>query len=531
MDIEAHETSPLIATRQSRAGFFSLVPNFTFIEISLLINVFLSGFDATVTASTYTSIGNEFEKARFASWVTTSYLITSTAFQPLYGSVSDVVGRRACVFFALSFFLVGCLGCSLAPSFIFLNVMRGVTGIGGGGLLTLATIIHSDIIYPEKRGLFQAFQNLTLGFGSICGASLGGYLSSLVGWRFCFFLQCPITILTFFVAANYIDNQVGHQELHIRQLVNKVDFKGAGLILIAISSQLLVLTLGGNELAWTDHRLILLGIFAILVTAAFIHAENTTTAVPIIRLLDYKDLYSILQLAINFLIGLAAFAYLFTLPLLFQLEFGDDASAAGFRLMIPACATPIGGLFAGILMERLRLLRSLAITGIFIMTLGNLLILTVTSTTKKWVLNFLLMPANLGQGLAYPSSLFSFVFAFDSEHQASSTATVYVLRSIGGVWGVSGSSLIILKLFRARISKHLQEHGLNNHETKRVVKSISKSIAYIRDLPQDVKALVLRDYIFAIKVSQLVTALCCLTACALFVLAQFGKRKPQMPQK
>ena len=78
--------------------------------------------------------------------------------------------------------------------------MRGITGIGGGGLLTLATIIHSDIIYPEKRGLFQAFQNLTLGFGSICGASLGGYISSIVGWRFCFLLQCPLTAFSILVA-------------------------------------------------------------------------------------------------------------------------------------------------------------------------------------------------------------------------------------------------------------------------------------------------------------------------------------------
>ena len=531
MDVEAREVDPLLPSPdlQRRTGRFSSVPNFTCIEIALLLNVFLSGFDATVTASTYTTIGNEFGTARFASWITTSYLITSTAFQPLYGSLSDIVGRRVCVFFALSFFLVGCFGCSVAPTFLFANIMRGITGIGGGGLLTLATIIHSDIIYPEKRGLFQAFQNLTLGFGSICGASLGGYISSLVGWRFCFLLQCPLTLFSILAAYSYINNQLGFQELHISKLLTKVDLRGAALILLAISSQLLVLTLGGNELEWTDYRLIGLGFLSLLLTLVFVDAENRTTAVPIIRLLDYKDLFSILQLAINFLIGLAAYAYLFTLPLLFQLEFGDTASAAGFRLILPALSTPIGGLLAGVLMERYKLLRSLAISGIFIMLVGNLLILTVTDSTSKWLLNLLLMPANMGQGLAYPSSLFTFIYAFGLEHQASSTATVYVLRSIGGVWGVTGSSLIILKLTRARITRHLKDYGLKHREVKTIVKRISQSIASIQELPPDVKALVLKDYVSAIKVSQFCTAACCFLACALFCLAQFGKRKPQMP--
>ena len=125
MDIEAREVDPLIPNSDThrRTGKFSSAPNFTCIEIALLLNVFLSGFDATVTASTYTTIGNEFGTARFASWITTSYLITSTAFQPLYGSLSDVVGRRVCVFFALSFFLVGCFGCSVAPTFLFLYIL------------------------------------------------------------------------------------------------------------------------------------------------------------------------------------------------------------------------------------------------------------------------------------------------------------------------------------------------------------------------------------------------------------------------
>lgn len=104
---------------------------------AIMSNVFLSGFDGTVTASTYAVISSEFNAANTASWVTTSYLITSTAFQPLYGRLSDIFGRRLCFFVATVTFMVGCLGCAIAPDVLFLNVMRALTGIGGGGLMTM----------------------------------------------------------------------------------------------------------------------------------------------------------------------------------------------------------------------------------------------------------------------------------------------------------------------------------------------------------------------------------------------------------
>ena len=104
---------------------------------AIFANVFLSGFDETITASTYAVISSEFDAANTASWLTTSYLITSTAFQPLYGRFSDIFGRRICFFTSTITFAVGCLGCSVARDVVFLNLMRALTGLGGGGLLTM----------------------------------------------------------------------------------------------------------------------------------------------------------------------------------------------------------------------------------------------------------------------------------------------------------------------------------------------------------------------------------------------------------
>ncbi len=110
---------------------------FMWMEIAIMTNVFLYGFDGTITASTYAVISSEFGAANKASWLTTSYLITSAAFQPLYGRVSDIFGRRICFFISSVAFAVGCLGCGVAPTIMTLIFMRALAGIGGAGLMTM----------------------------------------------------------------------------------------------------------------------------------------------------------------------------------------------------------------------------------------------------------------------------------------------------------------------------------------------------------------------------------------------------------
>lgn len=117
---------------------------FAWIEIAIFANVFLYGFDGTITASTYAVISSEFDAANKASWLTTSYLVTSTAFQPLYGRVSDIFGRRICFFISSITFGLGCLGCGVSNSVMLLNVMRALTGFGGGGLMTMGKSPRRD---------------------------------------------------------------------------------------------------------------------------------------------------------------------------------------------------------------------------------------------------------------------------------------------------------------------------------------------------------------------------------------------------
>lgn len=110
---------------------------FRWIQLCLMSNAFLHAFDGTITVATYAVISSQFDAANTASWLTTSYLVTSTAVQPLYGRISDIFGRRPCFIVATVSFGLGCLGCGLAHSMAMLIAMRAISGLGGGGLLTM----------------------------------------------------------------------------------------------------------------------------------------------------------------------------------------------------------------------------------------------------------------------------------------------------------------------------------------------------------------------------------------------------------
>jgi MFS family permease len=137
---DPNETSPLLEPPDE--ANWTPPRAFFWIELAIFANVFLYGFDGTITAATYAVISSEFDAANTASWLTTSYLVTSTAFQPLYGRFSDIFGRRVCFFISTITFAAGCLGCGAATNVVFINCMRALTGFGGGGLMTMGECMH-----------------------------------------------------------------------------------------------------------------------------------------------------------------------------------------------------------------------------------------------------------------------------------------------------------------------------------------------------------------------------------------------------
>ncbi|KAF4625858.1 hypothetical protein G7Y89_g12308 [Cudoniella acicularis] len=472
---------------------------------TIFSNVFLYGFDGTITASTYAVIGSEFNAANTISWLTTSYLITSTAFQPLYGRFSDILGRRICFFTATITFLLGCLGCGLAPDVVSLNLMRGLTGLGGGGLMTMATIINSDMIPFKERGMYQACQNVLHGFGSICGASLGGLIADTIGWRWCFLCQVPVSIFAFVVgyivlkdqnSKNFVaDDDTEDIAKPKSSLWQQIDLSGAILLVCGLSAQLAALSMGGNNYPWSNIRVTSSLALSVILLVAFVAVEIRTQAIPVMPMTMLQGTLAISNLISNVCVGMAAYAFLFVVPLFFQVVLLDTPSKAGLRLVIPSLATPVGGVVAGLIMSRYGRLSELVRAGCFFMVLGNGLVASLKYRDSDWKYLVYLFPANFGQGIVYPSILFTFLAAFDHSQQAVSTSMVYLFRSMGTVWGVAASSTAVQNLLSERLTLALAGFP----DSEKIVLEIRHSVTVLKTLPPDVQEIARHVYFYALK--------------------------------
>lgn len=203
--------------------------------------------------------------------------------------------------------------------------MRALTGIGGGGLMTMgmylipsvkkqvlnrskATIINSDMIPFQRRGMYQAAQNVLHGFGSICGASLGGSIANTIGWRWCFLLQVPVSIFALIVGRIVIPKREKSPTAVGLSVWKQVDLTGALLLILGLSVQLVGLSLGGNELPWSNVWVISSLVGSVVLLGGFLLVEAKTTAIPVIPLRMLHGILPVSTQIANVCVGMSAYA-------------------------------------------------------------------------------------------------------------------------------------------------------------------------------------------------------------------------------
>ena len=286
--------------------------------------------------------------------------------------------------------------------------------------------------------MYQALQNGMNGFGAVCGASFGGSIVDTIGWRWCFIMQVPVglfALVTGYLVINLSSpssSGLVQPGQGLRAIWKYIDLSGACLLILGLSSQLVGLSLGGNELPWSDPWVIGSLVGSVVLLALFVFVEGTTSAIPLIPLRMLKGVLPVATQISNVCVGMAAYAvscvfgnmymcelwlltmqFLFTLPLLFQVILLDSASKAGARLAVPSLAAPIGSLVSGIVMSRWGKLAHLVRTGAALMCVGNFLVMLLQFNDSEWKYYVYVIPASLGQGIVYPGILFTFLAAFD----------------------------------------------------------------------------------------------------------------------
>src|ERR1044071_2037658 len=164
------------------------------ILMSLLLTMFLAALDQTIVATALPTIGRQFNDVGNLSWVITAYLLASTAVAPVFGTLSDIYGRRVMITVSLVLFTAGSILCAIAPNMTVLIVARGLQGLGGGGIMPVVQTVISDVVSPRERGQYQAYFSGVWVAGGILGPVLGGLFAEHLHWSMIFWINLPLGI-------------------------------------------------------------------------------------------------------------------------------------------------------------------------------------------------------------------------------------------------------------------------------------------------------------------------------------------------
>ncbi|KAK6429543.1 hypothetical protein LTR95_014309 [Oleoguttula sp. CCFEE 5521] len=467
-----------------------------FIFPALAIGVFLSAADQTIIVSSYGKIGSELHALNLTSWIATAYFLTLTSFQPLYGKLSDIFGRKACILSGYFLFGIGCLLCGLAQDINQLIGARAFAGIGGGGMTTVVSILLSDVVPLRERGTWQGYVNIIYALGASAGAPLGGFLADSIGWRWAFLIQAPMCLAAF-VAVSFALHLPKTGDSHWREKLKRIDFLGALMLIGAVFTLLLALDRGSNVSWRATITLVSLGLSIPLFTVCIL-VEMYVAKEPFApgHIIFNRTLFACYLC--NFFAFAGWLAAIFYIPLYFQVVYDMSATQAGLRLIPSIIAGVSGSLFAGFYMQRTGRYYWLTIIAYTTLVLGMVVItLVAPAGLQSNVVLFIIIGlcmCGFSNGIGVTSTLIGLIANASKEDQAVATACSYLFRSLGSVFGVAISATVANQELRKYLAAELPKHHISERRAVEIAYRVRQSLEYLRQLRPEIQDVVREGY-------------------------------------
>jgi DHA2 family multidrug resistance protein len=312
----------------------------TFMEIldTAIANVSLPHIAGSLSASQEES-----------TWVLTSYLVSNAIILPISAWLSAIIGRKRFYMICVALFTSSSFLCGLAPSLGMLIFFRVLQGIGGGGLQPSEQAILADTFTPAKRGMAFAVYGMAVVLAPAIGPTLGGWITDNYSWRWIFYINVPVGILSLFLTNRIVEDPPFLKREQERRRNIRADYVGLGLITIAIASLQIALD-KGQELDWFSSRWIVsLFILAVYAFAVWIMWEWYHPN-PVVDIHLFRNRNFATAMLFSFMLGITLYSTTVMIPQFLQVQLGYSAVKAGEALagggFMMICMLPIAGTLA-----------------------------------------------------------------------------------------------------------------------------------------------------------------------------------------
>jgi len=431
------EESPPIgpATAPARPLSYQALPRRALILTvgGLMLTLLLAALDQTIVGTAMPRIIADLHGFEQYAWVTTAYLLTSTAVVPISGKLSDMYGRKLFLCGSTAGFVLTSALCGLSQDMNQLIVFRGLQGVAGGVLTSTIFTVISQIFPPAERARFQGLFSGIFGLASIVGPLVGGYLTDNLSWRWVFYVNLPIGILALIVLLKSFPN------IKPAARARHIDFLGSGLLILGVVPMLLALSWGGNSYAWDSPVIIGLFAFSAVMLVVFGLVESRAIE-PIIPLNLFKN--SIVSVSIVAMVLMAAgmFGTILFIPLYIQGVLGANATQSGTALMPMMITMIASSVIVGQIIARTGRYKLPGLIGMVVMAVGLYLLSQMGADADYLTVTRNMIILGLGMGPTMPVFTLAAQNAVKVNQLGVVTSLTQFSRSMGSTIGVALSA-------------------------------------------------------------------------------------------
>jgi EmrB/QacA subfamily drug resistance transporter len=412
----------------------------SFTLMGVLLGVLLAALDQTIVATAGPAIQVDLglEPAHYP-WLTTAYMVASTVMMPIYGKLSDLFGRRRILVIGIAVFLLGSLLCGVSRSPVQLILSRAVQGLGTAALFTSAFAVIADLFAPAERGKYQGLLSAVFALSSVVGPLIGGFITDVLGWHWVFFVNLPLGAVALAVIAWKMPALRARLERRPR-----IDFAGAGALILTVVPFLLALSLGRGPSSpsdagypWDAWQIAALVAASAVGAMAFLFVERRAPE-PLLDLRLFRDRTFAVGNAATFVIGATFFASIVFLPLFMVNVIGLSATRSGLTLTPLTLGIVSGNILSGQIVSRLGRYRTLALAALVLNAAGFAVMgFTLRPDSSQAELTAKMVLLGLGIGPFVP--LFTLIIqnAVNPRQIGVATAAATFFRALGGTVGLA----------------------------------------------------------------------------------------------
>jgi EmrB/QacA subfamily drug resistance transporter len=407
----------------------------------LMLTLLLAALDQTIVATAMPRVVAELRGFEHYAWVTTAYLLTSTAVVPIVGKLTDLYGRRIFLLGGITAFLIASALCGMAQDMTQLIIFRGLQGLGGGVLMATVFSAISALFPPRERARYQGLFGSIFALASVVGPLIGGYLTDSLSWRWVFYVNIPVGFVAFMMLWSFYP-----ETSRPREGKPRIDFAGAVTLVAAVTPLLLALSWGGITYAWASPQIVGLLLLAGTMTAVFLWIE-TRAAEPIIPL----RLFRINAIAVSCfclaLMAAAMFGTILFIPLFLQGVVGTTATQSGSVMAPMMIAMVLTSVAAGQLIARTGRTKPFGVGGLGVAAAGCFLLSSMGPDADYWTVVRNLVIIGIGIGPSMPTFTLAAQNAVAFRELGVVTAVTQFARSMGGTIGAAAFGALLTSRF------------------------------------------------------------------------------------